>query len=260
MPVMLRLPHLSTVLMLAATTCVAAESPMPDPIAPAVIGRPLEQIRPARVAQKPAAIPTATGTASDTATGSATADKPRQAAVARKPVAAPAPRVAAAPSARVAPAPAAPVAASPGPLALAPAPALAAPTAAPQAQPGQRAAKQAVDDRPDTRAMGAQAAVDVGQGTHFARKPLAPGVYFGPKHQELVRKYYESHPASGKTPPWKIGEPVPSKAPLAGVPDELRATLPPLPRGHQYVQLGGEVVLVAVQSRMVVDGISRKAR
>jgi hypothetical protein len=44
------------------------------------------------------------------------------------------------------------------------------------------------------------------------------------------------------------------------VPDDLRAALPVLPPGHQYVQLDGEVVLVAVQSRMVVDGVSRGVR
>ena len=44
---------------------------------------------------------------------------------------------------------------------------------------------------------------------------------------------------------------------MTGVPDEVRARLPALPPGHQYVQLDGEVVLVAVASRMVVDGVSR---
>jgi hypothetical protein len=45
-----------------------------------------------------------------------------------------------------------------------------------------------------------------------------------------------------------------------GGPDDVRASLPVLPRGHQYVQLDGEVVLVAVQSRMVLDGVSRNMR
>jgi hypothetical protein len=56
---------------------------------------------------------------------------------------------------------------------------------------------------------------------------------------------------------WKIGEPVPREAVVALVPRPLLAALPPVPPGHQYVELGGEVVLVAAGSRMVVDGISR---
>jgi hypothetical protein len=52
----LRLPHLTGVVLLAATSFAGAEAPLPDPVAPAVIGRPLDQIRPARpVRAKPAA-------------------------------------------------------------------------------------------------------------------------------------------------------------------------------------------------------------
>ena len=49
MHVKFRLPYLTGALLLAAATpFAAAESPMPEPIAPAVIGRPLDQIRPVR--------------------------------------------------------------------------------------------------------------------------------------------------------------------------------------------------------------------
>lgn len=225
-----RIPHLATAFLLAASACVAAESPMPDPIAPAVIGRPLDQIRPVRpAAQKAVVAPT---------------ERPGKVAAGNKAAPkAPATRVVAAPAAQS------------GPLTLVPTPA----AAQAAAKPGEREAKQAVDDRIDTRAMGAMS--PVGQGTHFARKPLASGAYFSSRHQAMVRKYYETHPAAGKAAPsWKIGEPLPPKAALSGVPDGVRATLPPLPPGHQYVQVDGEVVLVAMQSRMVVDGVSRAVR
>ena len=223
MHMLFRLPYLTGALLLAATPFAAgAEGPLPDPVAPAVIGRPLDQIRPARplreksVAAKPA--------------------RPKQVAASHKAVP---PRSAAA----VAVAPAAAVAVAPAAVQAAPA--------------SQRVVKQAVDDRADPRA---QVPDDVGKGTSFARKPLGAGAYLGARHQALVRKYYEAHPVSGRVANWKIGEPVPPRAPLAGVPDELRAALPVVPPGHQYVQLGGEVVLVAVQSRMVVDGVSRGVR
>jgi Ni/Co efflux regulator RcnB len=207
----LRLPHLTGAVLLAATSFAGAEAPLPDPVAPAVIGRPLDQIRPARpVRAKPAAA------------------KPKQVAAGNK---------------AVPERPSAPV--------------VVVPAAVQQAPSSQRIAKQAVDDRADP---GTHVPDDVGKGTRLASKPLAPGAYFSGKHQALVRKYYEAHPVSGRVASWKIGEPVPPRTALTGVPDDLRAALPVLPPGHQYVQLDGEVVLVAVQSRMVVDGVSRGVR
>lgn len=214
MHVMFRLPHLAAVLLLAAP-CIGAETPFTDPVPPAVIGRPLEQIRPAQpvrpVRPKPVAIQP---------------ERPRQAAAGNK-----APRKP--PPARTA-------------------------AAAPANAPSPRAAKQAVDDRVDARSRPAS---EVGKGSRLATKPLDEGAYIGSKHQALVRQYYASQPASTrKAAKWKIGEPLPRKAVLAEVPDDLRAKLPVVPPGHRYVQLDGEVVLLAVQSRMVVDGVSRNGR
>jgi hypothetical protein len=50
---------------------------------------------------------------------------------------------------------------------------------------------------------------------------------------------------------------VPKEAAVTPVPSPLQASLPKLPPGHRYVQVGGEVLLIAAESRMVVDGISR---
>jgi Ni/Co efflux regulator RcnB len=229
MPVTFRLPHLAAVL-LVAVTGAGAETPFTDPIPPAVVGRPLDQIKPARPAQQaPAAKP----------------NRPRPLATTRRatPTKAPQTRTAAVPAVRT---PAAPAARAP-----------AAPAAVMGNAAAPRAAKEAVDDRADPRA---RAADDVGRGTRFARKPLDAGAYISSKYRALVRQYYEANPPSGKSAKWKIGEPVPRKATLTGVPDDLRARLPVVPPGHQYVQVGGEVVLLAVQSRMVVDGVSRSAR
>lgn len=184
---MSRLLFLPAVLLLAGTSFATAESPLPDPLPPAVLGRPLEQIRPVPAKPKPA--------------------KP-QAAKAKPPTAA----------------------------------------------AGQRPAKQAVDDRGDPRMR----TDDVGKGTRFAKKRMGPGAYFGERHRTAVRSYYAKHPARGGKADWQIGEPVPRSAALAPVPGDLLAALPKLPPGHQYVQLGGEVVLIAAGSKMVVDGISRQ--
>lgn len=206
---MLRLSILPSLLLLAASPLALAESPMPDPIPPAVVGRPLEhrwtyRVAPARpaAAKKPAA----------------KASRPAHAA--RKPAA----------STQV----------------------LGAAASSP-ASAGAHRAKQALDDRADPNTI----LVNVGEGTHYARKPLGPGVYFGDRHRAAVRKYYQEHPQPGSPVRWQIGEPVPSGAALAPVPRALLASLPKLPPGHRYAELGGEVVLIASGSRMVVDGISR---
>ena len=220
MHVTFRLPYLTGMLLLAATHFAAAESPLPDPIAPAVIGRPLDQIRPARPARAkpPAAKPY----------------PPQQVAASNK--AAPPPK-------KSRPAGTPPVATAPAAAQHAPAP--------------RPVAKQVPDPRavPPTQVVGAAAQV-----ARFASRTFAPGAYFSSTDQALVRKYYEAAPVSGEGAKWKIGAPVPAGSALTGVPDDLRAALPALPRGYQYVQVDGEVVLVAVQSRTVVDGVSRHLR
>ena len=207
MRVPFRVTLLPGVLLLAATPFALAESPMPDPVAPAVIGRPLDQIRPSRPGREKRAV------------------KPRATAPAST-----------AKAVRSAPAPT---------------PAVARGTAATP-----HGAKQALDDRADPSVR----IDDVGKGTHFARKRLGPGAYFADRHRVAVRKYYAQHPLAGAAVQWQIGEPVPRGAALAGVPQGLLASLPKLPPGHRYVQLGGEVVLIATGSKMVVDGISRTPR
>lgn len=220
MHAMPRLPLSTALLLLAAALPACAQTSLPDPIPPAVIGRPLDQIRPAHVARHKAAPEESA--------------RPRIAAVAKAPTRPAVTQMGAAAATQVAIAPA----------------------TAPATTPV-HGAKQALDDRYDPNA---QIVDNVGQGTHFARKALGSGAYFGSRHQELVRRYYATHPAAGELAPWKIGEPVPTGARLSGVPDELRAALPPVPPGYQYVQLAGEVVMVAVPSRMVVDGVSRSQR
>ena len=75
-----------------------------------------------------------------------------------------------------------------------------------------------------------------------------------------MHKYFEDHPATGARATWRIGEPVPRGVAIKSVPHALLPSLPSLPPGHRYVQLGGDVVMIAEGSKMVVDGISRAAR
>jgi hypothetical protein len=236
---------LPAVLLLAGAPAAFAEWPVDEPFAPAVAGRPLHEIRPARVA-RPKPMTLKPGTPKHAAAPPAvTAKAPKV------------PKVAKVANVGKKPAPAVQARS----MGAAPALAMAAPAAAAmpvtqEVPAGQRAAKQTLDDRFD----GTVQFSEVGKGIHFARKPLAAGAYFGDRHRSAVHKYYDEHPASGRAANWRIGEPVPRGAAVKALPGDLLASLPNLPPGHRYVQLGGDVVMIAEGSRMVVDGISRSAR
>jgi Ni/Co efflux regulator RcnB len=235
-----RLPHLAAFLLLAASTVATAETPLPDPVPPAVIGRPLDQIRPSRPVRPQKSV-------------AAKPNRPKPVVIgAAKTVPKPAPAAPAATAAMGAPAAATATVAPTAPAAAA-TPLPAAAQATPEAAPSPKVERDVAEPRTPI--------VDnVGQAGPLGTKPTAPGVYFGAKAQAVVRSFYAAHPKSARAPKWRIGEPVPPRTAMTGVPDEVRAALPAVPPGHQYVQLDDEVVLVAVPSRMVVDGIPRAMR
>ena len=176
-------------LLVALAPVSQAQEALPDPLPPAVVGRPLDRIHPAPRAGKPAAA------------------KPSRSR----------------------------------------------PAATQQAKAAAHPPKRSLDDRVDPRVR----LDDVGKGTHFARKATQPGTYFVDRDRAAVRKYYAAQPVPRTPAPWNIGEPLPPGAAVAGVPSALMARLSPVPPGHRYVQVGGDVLLVDAASKMVVDGISR---
>jgi len=134
----------------------------------------------------------------------------------------------------------------------------------------ERKAKRAVDDRADTRVR----SDDVGKGKHMARKPLQPGAYFNDRNRDVVHRYYASAGHGGKACPpglakknngcmppgqakkWQIGQPLPPTVVVYPVPQQIIIGLPPVPVGHKYVQVAGDILLIAVGTKMVVDGIN----
>ena len=130
----------------------------------------------------------------------------------------------------------------------------------------ERKAKSAVDDRADPNAR----IPEVGQGTRVAREPLKPGAYFNDQARAKVRAYYAqgrhcppglAKKGNGCQPPgqakkWQIGQALPRDVRAASVPADVVVLLPKVPPGHQYVAYGGDILLVAASSRMVVDAIT----
>jgi Ni/Co efflux regulator RcnB len=98
------------------------------------------------------------------------------------------------------------------------------------------------------------------------------GAYFDDRHRASVRKYYTSY--SGKSCPpglakknngcmppgqakkWNVGHPLPSTVTVYAVPQQILISLPPPPPAHKYVRVAGDILLIAVGTSMVVDGIN----
>lgn len=111
-------------------------------------------------------------------------------------------------------------------------------------------------------ATGANELSEVGKGQHMARQPLKPGAYISLRHREAAQAWMAKHPSSAAAAPgaWKIGEALARGAKTQGLPSGLRAALPKAPPGNQYVLLGGDVLLIASSSRIVVDAVEAAAR
>ena len=100
---------------------------------------------------------------------------------------------------------------------------------------------------------------------------------FGDSDRRAVQEYYQS-PARGKgcppglakkgngcMPPgqakkWARGRPLPHDLVVFDLPRDLRYRLPPPPAGHRYVQLGADILMIAVGTSMVVDAIEDMVR
>ena len=106
------------------------------------------------------------------------------------------------------------------------------------------------------------------------RVVVRQGHYFDSRSRESVAHYYESRRCppglakkhNGCMPPghakrmWVVGEPLPPTVVIAPVPQQIVVTLPPPPVGHRYVEVAGDILLIAAGSKMVVDGINGLTR
>ena len=118
---------------------------------------------------------------------------------------------------------------------------------------------------------------DAGKGKHSSGKPVQ-GAYFDDHSRGTVQTYYASAGQGGQgcppglakknngcMPPgqakkWHVGQPLPATVVTYPVPHQIIIGLPPVPSGHKYVQVAGDILLVAVGSMMVVDGINGLTR
>lgn len=95
---------------------------------------------------------------------------------------------------------------------------------------------------------------------------------FGDQDRRVVRDYYGGQVRGGNCPPglakkgngclppgqakkWAMGRPLPRDVVYYDLPPDLVVRLPAPPMGHRYVQVAGDVLLIAVGTSMVVDAV-----
>ncbi len=109
-----------------------------------------------------------------------------------------------------------------------------------------------------------------GQENDSRKFSLALG--FGDKERRTVREYYGNQSRKGNCPPglakknngclppgqakkWQKGRPINEDSQYYDLPNELRIRLPVPPINHEYVRMAGDVLLVTVGTKIVVDAI-----
>jgi Ni/Co efflux regulator RcnB len=106
------------------------------------------------------------------------------------------------------------------------------------------------------------------------REDVKVGAHFSEQHRTQAREYYTQHYGGGKSCPpglakknngcmppgqakkWNVGQPLPAGVTYYAVPHAVVVTLPPVPVGYKYVRVASDILLIAVGSQMVVDGIA----
>ena len=103
------------------------------------------------------------------------------------------------------------------------------------------------------------------------RQEIKQGAYFNDEHRTYVRQYYSQHYGDGRRCPpglakknngclppgqarkWNVGQPIPRGVTVYSVPQPVLVHLPPPPYGYRYARIGGDIVLVQVQTNIIVD-------
>ncbi|MCX8086640.1 MAG: RcnB family protein [Rhodocyclaceae bacterium] len=102
-------------------------------------------------------------------------------------------------------------------------------------------------------------------------RPAAPG-YFDAELRRIIVDYYGQEARAGKCPPglakkrngclppgqakkWVRGQPLPAGVSWVALPPELLRRLPPPPPDHRYVQVAGDILLIAIGTSLVVDAV-----
>ena len=110
------------------------------------------------------------------------------------------------------------------------------------------------------------------QGRDDDRHGASVAFSFGSDDRRIVSEYYGTQARKGKCPPglakknngcqppgqakkWQRGQPLAKDIRYYELPQELRVRLPAPPPNHRYVQVGGDILMIALGTSMVVDAM-----
>ena len=111
-----------------------------------------------------------------------------------------------------------------------------------------------------------------GKPAHAASQPGARAGGFDQESRRVIEDYYGYMARKGKCPPglakknngcmppgqakkWAAGQPLPTDLRYSRLPPDLLKRLPPPPPEHRYVRIAGDVLLIAIGTRMVIDAV-----
>ncbi len=104
------------------------------------------------------------------------------------------------------------------------------------------------------------------------RDDISIQLYFGNNDRRIVNEYYAPEFRAGHCPPglarkgngcmppgqakkWHKGRPLPQGIAYYDLPPDLVYRMPPPPRGHRYVRVGPDILLLPIGSGVVVDAM-----
>ena len=103
-----------------------------------------------------------------------------------------------------------------------------------------------------------------------AQAAAASGPGFDSDSRRVISEYYATRKSkcppglakknNGCLPPgqakkWSLGQALPADQRYASLPPELLKRLPPLPADQRYVRIAGDILLIAIGTRMVIDAV-----
>ena len=106
----------------------------------------------------------------------------------------------------------------------------------------------------------------------YSQGNLSYSLSFSYDDRRVLSDYYQTEAKRGHCPPglakknngclppgqakkWRRGEALASDLRYTEVPLEIRRRLSPLPPSHRYVQIAGDILIIAAATRLVVDAV-----
>ncbi len=105
------------------------------------------------------------------------------------------------------------------------------------------------------------------------RSSASVSITIGGADQGVIRQYYGQQASQGFCPPglakknngcmppgqakkWAIGQPLPAGVAYFALPPALLGRLTPAPNGYAYVQVGSDVLLMGVATRIIASAVA----